>query len=89
MSLLANILGFSIFGLAARLGQLGIQRRPLTSNPIGHLVAMGTFGFGGYWAVVWDERAAVILAEKRAEIAERRRKLIEKADAEAAAALES
>ncbi|KII85238.1 hypothetical protein PLICRDRAFT_116540 [Plicaturopsis crispa FD-325 SS-3] len=82
--LLANILGFSIFGLAARLGPLGMQRRPLTFNPIGHLVAMGTFGFGEYWAVVWDEHAAVILAEKRAEIAERRQKLIE-----AAVALES
>jgi hypothetical protein len=29
MSLLANILGFSAFGLAARFGQLGIQKRNL------------------------------------------------------------
>ena len=29
MSLLANIVGFSLFGLAARVGQLGIQKRPI------------------------------------------------------------
>ena len=35
---------------------------------------MGSFGFAGYWAYHWDKRAAVLLAEKRAEIAERRAK---------------
>ena len=35
---------------------------------------MGTFGFAGYWAYQWDQRAAVLLAAKRAEIAERRAK---------------
>lgn len=35
MSLLANILGFSAVGLAARFGQLGIQKRNLfESTPI-------------------------------------------------------
>ena len=29
MSLIANIVGFSLFGLAARVGQLGIQKRPI------------------------------------------------------------
>lgn len=29
MSLLSNIVGFSLFGLAARFGQLGIQKRNL------------------------------------------------------------
>lgn len=29
MSMLANIVGFSLFGLAARVGQLGIQKRNL------------------------------------------------------------
>jgi hypothetical protein len=29
MSKLANIIGFSLFGLAARFGQLGIQKRNL------------------------------------------------------------
>ncbi len=41
---------------------------------MGHAIAMGTFGFAGYWAYHWDQRAAVLLATKRAEIAERRGK---------------
>ena len=43
---------------------------------------MGGFGFAGYWAYHWDKRAAVLLAQKRAEIAERRAK----AEGDAAAA---
>ncbi|KAI0775161.1 hypothetical protein BD413DRAFT_440004, partial [Trametes elegans] len=74
MSLLANIVGFSLFGLAARVGQLGIQKRNPLENPAGHALAMGVFGFIGYWAYHWDQRAAVLLQEKRAEIAERRAK---------------
>ena len=35
---------------------------------------MGAFGFAGYWAYHWDQRAAVLIAQKRAEIAERREK---------------
>lgn len=41
-------------------------------DPGGHVVAMATFGFAGYWAYQWDQRAAVLLAEKRAQIAEAR-----------------
>ncbi|KAG6842362.1 hypothetical protein C0991_010652 [Blastosporella zonata] len=88
MSLLSNILGFSIFGLAARVGQLGLQKRNLLENPGGHLIAMGVFGYGGYWAYQWDQRAAVLIAEKRQQIKERREKAIAQADAAAAAALE-
>jgi len=84
MSLLANILGFSAFGLAARIGQLGIQKRNILENPGGHLIAMGVFGYAGYWAYHWDQRAAVLLAEKRQQIQERRRKQIEQTDASAA-----
>lgn len=29
MALLSNVLGFSLFGLATRIGQLGIQKRNL------------------------------------------------------------
>jgi len=38
----------------------------------GHAIAMTVFGYGGYWAYRWDQRAAVLIAEKRAEITERR-----------------
>lgn len=44
------------------------------TDPVGHAIATGAFGFAGYWAYHWDQRAAVLLAEKRAEIAERRAK---------------
>lgn len=33
---------------------------------------MASFGFAGYWAYQWDQRAGVLLAEKRAQIAEAR-----------------
>ena len=39
----------------------------------GHVIAMAVFGYGGYWAYKWDVRAAEIIAEKRAEIASRRK----------------
>jgi hypothetical protein len=74
MPLLTNIVGFSLFGLLSRFGQLGIQKRSLVDNPGGHLIAMGVFGYAGYWAHRWDQRAGVLLAEKRAEITERRQK---------------
>ena len=46
----------------------------------GHALAMGAFGFVGYWAHQWDERASVMLAQKRAEITERReRELVQTA----------
>ncbi|ETW83159.1 hypothetical protein HETIRDRAFT_316714 [Heterobasidion irregulare TC 32-1] len=87
MALLTSIFGFSLFGLAARLGQLGIQKRNLFDNPGGHVISMLAFGYAGYWAHQWDERAAVLIAEKRAEIAARRQRAIAAAEADGAAAL--
>ncbi|KAJ3554497.1 hypothetical protein NM688_g3078 [Phlebia brevispora] len=72
MSLISNIVGFSLFGLAARFGQLGIQKRNLFDNPGGHAISMIVFGYAGYWAYQWDQRAAVLIAQKRAEIQARR-----------------
>lgn len=45
-----------------------------------HLLSMGAFGFAGYWAYQWDERAAVLLAQRRAEIAAHRQRLAEPSD---------
>ncbi|KAI0300906.1 hypothetical protein BC826DRAFT_991243 [Russula brevipes] len=87
MALLSSILGFSLFGLGARMGQLGIQKRNLLENPGGHIISMLAFGYLGYWAHRWDERAAVLIADKRAEIAERRRQRIAQAEEASAAAL--
>jgi len=87
MALLSSILGFSLFGFGARIGQLGIQKRNLLENPGGHIISMLAFGYLGYWAHQWDERAAVLIAEKRAEIAERRKLRIAQAEEASAAAL--
>jgi hypothetical protein len=124
MPMLSSILGFSLFGLSARIGQLGIQKRNLLesmssfpsspssthkiffieflfvirdlrvrstirdlADPGGHLISMLAFGYLGYWAHRWDERATVLIAEKRAEIAERRKQRIARAEEASAAAL--
>ncbi|KAG6862534.1 hypothetical protein C0995_000082 [Termitomyces sp. Mi166 len=89
MSLLANILGFSAFGLAARIGQLMIQKRNILDNPGGHLISMGVFGYGGYWAYHWEKRSAVLIEEKRAQILERRQKALAEVKAKMAEAAES
>ncbi|KAK0235971.1 hypothetical protein EDD85DRAFT_953847 [Armillaria nabsnona] len=72
MSLFANVLGFSLFGLAARLGQLGIQKRNLFDNMTAHAVSMGAWGTFGYLAWQWDQKAGGIIAQKKLELAERR-----------------
>jgi len=79
MSMLANIIGFSLVGLAARMVQAGILKKPLLMNWRGHAATMAVFGYAGYWAYRWDERAAVLIAEKRAEISERREKRLAEA----------
>ncbi|KZT07778.1 uncharacterized protein LAESUDRAFT_631111, partial [Laetiporus sulphureus 93-53] len=73
MTLLSCIFGGALFGLGARIGQLAIKKRNIYENLGGHAISMIVFGYAGYWAYRWDERAAVLLAEKRAQIAERRR----------------
>jgi hypothetical protein len=109
MALLSSILGFSLFGLGARIGQLGIQKRNLfdsafpflpsvclsvclshkdrPADPGGHIISMLAFGYLGYWAHEWDQRATVLIAEKRAEISERRKLRIARAEEASAAAL--
>ncbi|EPT01426.1 hypothetical protein FOMPIDRAFT_1105935, partial [Fomitopsis schrenkii] len=72
MPLLSNVLGGMAFGFTARIGQLAIQKRNIYDNFAGHVLSTAFFGFVGYWAWRWDERAGVLLAEKRAQIAARR-----------------
>ncbi|THV07322.1 hypothetical protein K435DRAFT_772668 [Dendrothele bispora CBS 962.96] len=81
MSMLANILGFSLWGLAVRFGQLGIQRRPLFENMTGHAIAMGVFGYGGYWAWRWDQKSVQLIEQKKVEISERRKERVARMEA--------
>ncbi|KAL0953285.1 hypothetical protein HGRIS_004535 [Hohenbuehelia grisea] len=89
MPLLTTVLGFSTFGLAARFGQLGIQKRNPFDNLGGHVLSMVVFGYGGYWAYRLDQRTTTILAEKRAAIKERRRRQVADAEEHGTSALEA
>ncbi|KAI9574009.1 hypothetical protein HD554DRAFT_579551 [Boletus coccyginus] len=68
MGLLSTVLGFSAFGLASRFGQLAIQKRNLMENLAGHAIAMGAFGYAGYWAHHYEVRTNELIGWKRAEI---------------------
>ncbi|KAH8100823.1 hypothetical protein BXZ70DRAFT_1007766 [Cristinia sonorae] len=72
MPLLANVVGFSFMGLAARIGHLAIQRRNLFDSFTGHAISMGAWGFAGYWAYQWDLRAETLIAAKMEEIKQKR-----------------
>ncbi|KAF5342445.1 hypothetical protein D9611_001632 [Ephemerocybe angulata] len=84
MGLYSTIAGFATFGFASRVLQLGIMQRNLMSNPGGHAVATGVFGFAGYWAYQWEIRAGEIIAEKKKILQDRRRKQIEQVESIAA-----
>ncbi|KAH9945137.1 uncharacterized protein BXZ73DRAFT_96126 [Epithele typhae] len=79
MTIFTTVAGFSLFGLAARVGQLGIQRRGLFENPAGHAIAVGVFGAAGYALHGMNERNEALLVKKRAEIAARRAAAAEEA----------
>ncbi|EIM91095.1 uncharacterized protein STEHIDRAFT_144522 [Stereum hirsutum FP-91666 SS1] len=87
MALISTMLGFSAFGVATRCWALGIQHRPIYDWPLGHVLVGLTFGGLGYGAHQWDIRASEILAEKRAEIAARRQRQIERIEAQGQAVL--
>ena len=53
----------------------------MITDPGGHLLAMGAFGYLGYWAHIWDEHAQVLIAEKQREIKERQARLQERRQA--------
>ncbi|KAJ7104030.1 hypothetical protein B0H15DRAFT_942061 [Mycena belliarum] len=75
MPLLGHVVGGAIFGLAARFWQLGIQRRPMTSNLYGHAACVGVFGVAGAWwwnATVYMQR---VLEDKEGELRARRKML--------------
>jgi len=54
--------------------------RARTVDPGGHFISMGVWGFAGYWAYKWETYSGHLLDVKRAEIADRRRRLMDQAD---------
>ncbi|KAJ7067064.1 hypothetical protein C8F01DRAFT_1247466 [Mycena amicta] len=72
MGLVGHVIGGAVFGLTARFYQLGILRRPMLSNPAGHVACMGVFaGAGYYW---WKATVHMqgLLEEKEAQLRLRR-----------------
>lgn len=49
MPLFSNIIGFSIFGLATRFLQLGIQKQPQFKSIKGHVIYTMIGSIIGYW----------------------------------------
>ncbi|KAI0035369.1 hypothetical protein K488DRAFT_83077 [Vararia minispora EC-137] len=80
MALWSTIIGFSLWGLGARVGQLGIQKRPLLTDPHLHAAAMAAFGIAGYWAHKWEVTSNSMLEDMRTEIKEKRAKQIAAAE---------
>ncbi|KAJ7126864.1 hypothetical protein C8R44DRAFT_873986 [Mycena epipterygia] len=81
MALLGHVVGGAAFGLTARFWQLGILRRPMMSNPYGHVVCMGVFGYTGYWWWRATEYMQGVLTEKEAELRVRRQMIQAKNEA--------
>ncbi|KAJ7170834.1 hypothetical protein C8R43DRAFT_1120564 [Mycena crocata] len=73
MALLGHVIGGAVFGLTARFWQLGILKRPMTSNLYGHLALVGAGGAGGWWW--WNATVYMkgVLAEKEDQLRVRRK----------------
>jgi len=63
-----HIIGGATFGLGVRMWQLGILKKPLTTNPIAHGLSMLGWGAVGYCVWRWDVRSRELIAEKKATI---------------------
>ncbi|EIE84315.1 hypothetical protein G6F46_010286 [Rhizopus delemar] len=65
MSLIGSVSGFAAFGVLVRTYALGLQKRPVFSNPSSHALAAGIFGSVGYFMYELQERQAAGIAAKR------------------------
>ncbi|KAG0736720.1 hypothetical protein G6F57_006604 [Rhizopus arrhizus] len=65
MSLIGSVSGFAAFGVLVRTYALGLQKRPVFSNPSSHALAAGIFGSVGYFMYDLQERQAAGIAAKR------------------------
>ncbi|KAF7316753.1 hypothetical protein HMN09_00408400 [Mycena chlorophos] len=72
MGLLGHVIGGAVFGLTARFWQLGILKRPMLSNPAGHVACtVGFAGVGYYW---WKATVHMegLLEQKEEQLRQRR-----------------
>ncbi|KAI8065268.1 hypothetical protein BC940DRAFT_228778, partial [Gongronella butleri] len=65
MSVLTSVSGFAAFGVLVRTYALGLQKRPLFSNPASHAIAAGVFGGVGYYVHYLQERQNAAMAGKK------------------------
>ncbi|KAI9260507.1 hypothetical protein BDA99DRAFT_464791 [Phascolomyces articulosus] len=74
MSVLTSVSGFAAFGVLVRTYALGIQKRPLFSNPSSHLAAAAAFGGVGYFfSQAIDRQNAIIEGKKELLLKNRER----------------
>ncbi|KAK4518178.1 uncharacterized protein ATC70_001529 [Mucor velutinosus] len=65
MSLLGSVSGFAAFGVLVRSYALGLQKRPVFSNPSSHALAAAVFGSAGYFLYNLQERQTALIASKK------------------------
>ncbi|KAG0743674.1 hypothetical protein G6F57_002424 [Rhizopus arrhizus] len=74
MSLIGSVSGFAAFGVLVRTYALGLQKRPVFSNPSSHALAAGVFGAVGYFMYDLQERQTAAIAAKREVMVQNRKR---------------
>ncbi|KAI8139062.1 hypothetical protein BJV82DRAFT_628094 [Fennellomyces sp. T-0311] len=65
MSVITSVTGFAAFGVLVRTYALGLQKRPLFSNPSTHVAAAAVFGAAGYFINSALERQNSLIEGKK------------------------
>ncbi|KAI8379612.1 uncharacterized protein BYT42DRAFT_569402 [Radiomyces spectabilis] len=84
MSLLGSVSGFAAFGVLVRTYALGLQKRPLFSNPSGHAIAAAVFGGFGYYVHGLQQRQEDLIESKKEVLLKNRARAEEIAKKQAA-----
>ncbi|ORX61451.1 hypothetical protein DM01DRAFT_1332053 [Hesseltinella vesiculosa] len=84
MTLLTSVSGFAAFGVLVRTYALGLQKRPLFSNPSGTAIAAAVFGGVGYYVHNLQERQNAAIATKKELLLKNRARAEELAEKHAA-----
>ncbi|CAO3648131.1 hypothetical protein BJ944DRAFT_158424 [Cunninghamella echinulata] len=84
MSILTSVSGFAAFGVLVRTYALGLQKKPLFSNPSGHAIAAGVFGAVGYYVHNLQERQNSLMEQKKELLLKNRARAEEIAQQQAA-----